>query len=47
LRDVVAKRPWLLPAGVWYAGVTIYAAWQAGRKSEIAWGRDDSRSVAA
>ncbi|MBB5872079.1 glycosyltransferase involved in cell wall biosynthesis [Allocatelliglobosispora scoriae] len=47
LRDVVAQRPWLLPAGVWYAGVTLYAAWQAGRKSEIAWGRDDSRSVSA
>lgn len=47
LRDVVAKRPWLLPAGLWYAAVTLYAARRASQASEVAWGRDDSRSVSA
>lgn len=47
LRDVVVRRPWLLPAGVWYAGVTLVAARRAKRSAQIAWARDDSRTAAA
>ncbi len=40
LRDVVLPRPWLAPAGVFYAAITLIAE----RRSRTAtdWGRDDS-----
>jgi hypothetical protein len=47
LRDVVRHRPWLLPAGVWYAAITLIAARRARRGGPIAWARDDSRQVTA
>lgn len=42
LRDVVARDPRLLPAGVVYAGVTVLAALKArsGPRSSMDWGRD-------
>jgi glycosyltransferase involved in cell wall biosynthesis len=43
LRDVVLVRPWLAPAGVVYAALTLRAEWQARRDpSSTAWERDDS-----
>jgi glycosyltransferase involved in cell wall biosynthesis len=45
LRDVVVRRPWLAPAGVWYAALTIVAARRARHAGSTAWARDDSRQV--
>lgn len=42
LRDVVLRRPWLAPAAVCYVGISLYAAVQARRRQDQAWGRDDS-----
>jgi hypothetical protein len=44
LRDVVLPRPWLLPAGVCYAAITLLAAAKARRSpaSGAQWGRDES-----
>ncbi|MEO5852659.1 MAG: glycosyltransferase [Nocardioides sp.] len=49
LRDVVAPRPWLAPAGLVYVGLTAWAALLARRTpAHPAWGRDESsRSLAA
>jgi glycosyltransferase involved in cell wall biosynthesis len=49
LRDVVLPRPWLLPAGVVYATVTLVAARRARRPATgpAAWGRDSSTRTAA
>jgi hypothetical protein len=40
--DVVLRRPWLVPAGVCYAILTVLAARQARSSSAPAWGRDES-----
>ena len=49
LRDVVLRRPWLLPAAACYVAITLYAAQRsksaAGRKPE--WLRDESSRRAA
>jgi glycosyltransferase involved in cell wall biosynthesis len=43
LVDVVLPRPWLLPAGVCYAGLTLLAAAAARRPAaRRGWGRDES-----
>lgn len=44
LRDVVLPRPWLVPAGICYAAITVLAAAKARRSpaSGGAWGRDES-----
>ncbi|MEO3816268.1 glycosyltransferase [Plantactinospora sp. B24E8] len=43
LVDVVLPRPWLLPAGVCYAGLTLLAAASARRPgTRRQWGRDES-----
>lgn len=44
LRDVVLPRPWLLPAGVCYAAITLVAAARARRAPAGGgnWGRDES-----
>ena len=43
LLDVVLPRPWLLPAGLCYAALTVAAALAAQRASaRTNWGRDDS-----
>ncbi|MEE6257785.1 glycosyltransferase [Plantactinospora sonchi] len=43
LVDVVLPRPWLLPAGVCYAGLTVLAAASARRPgTRERWGRDES-----
>jgi glycosyltransferase involved in cell wall biosynthesis len=42
LRDVVLPRPWLVPAGVCYAGVTVAAAAKARRDPGTVWERDES-----
>ncbi|MFY1672969.1 glycosyltransferase [Plantactinospora sp. WMMB334] len=48
LVDVVLPRPWLLPAGVCYAGLTLLAAAAARRPAvRDGWGRDDSSRVPA
>lgn len=42
LRDVVAREPWLLPAGLVYVALTLIAAFRARRGSlnALDWGRD-------
>ncbi|MFD0968827.1 glycosyltransferase [Plantactinospora endophytica] len=46
LVDVVLPRPWLLPAGVCYAGLTLLAATAARRPAvRNRWGRDESSRV--
>jgi glycosyltransferase involved in cell wall biosynthesis len=40
LRDVVLPRPWLLPAGACYAGITLAAEWRARRA--VGWAQDES-----
>ncbi|RKR88054.1 glycosyltransferase involved in cell wall biosynthesis [Micromonospora pisi] len=47
LVDVVLPRPWLLPAGVCYAALTIAAGISSRRASQGAWGRDESSRVPA
>jgi glycosyltransferase involved in cell wall biosynthesis len=50
LRDVVLPRPWLLPAGACYAGITLAAAVLARRPprdAATAWGRDESTRTTA
>lgn len=43
LRDVVARRPWLAPAGVVYAALTLLAERRARRApASTAWERDDT-----
>ncbi|NYG07396.1 glycosyltransferase involved in cell wall biosynthesis [Phycicoccus badiiscoriae] len=43
LRDVVVPRPWLVPAGVIYAGISAYAAWRASASAASReWERDAS-----
>ena len=43
LRDVVVPRPWLAPAGVVYAAVTLVAERRARRTAgSTTWGRDES-----
>jgi len=43
LVDVVLPRPWLLPAGICYAGLTLLAAAAARRPTaRTGWGRDES-----
>ncbi len=42
LRDVVLPRPRLIPAAVFYVGITLIAALRARRQREGSWGRDDS-----
>lgn len=44
LRDVVLPRPWLAPAGVCYAAITLIAARSARRSrgGTVVWGRDES-----
>jgi len=43
LRDVVVPRPWLAPAGVVYAVVTLLAEHRARRTAgSTTWGRDES-----
>nr|WP_296068241.1 glycosyltransferase [uncultured Actinoplanes sp.] len=42
LKDVVLRRPWLVPAAACYAGITVYAAVRARRGTGQGWGRDDS-----
>lgn len=42
LVDVVLPRPWLLPAGVCYAALTIAAGVSARRSKQQTWGRDES-----
>ena len=41
-KDVVLRRPWLVPAAVCYVGITVYAAAVAGNTPDRGWGRDDS-----
>lgn len=45
LTDVVLRRPWLLPAGVVYAVITVVAELRARRPDE-SWGSDTSTRVA-
>ncbi|WIM99558.1 glycosyltransferase [Actinoplanes oblitus] len=45
LKDVVLRRPWLAPAAVCYAGITLYAAGQAKRRPDTGWGRDESSRI--
>jgi hypothetical protein len=40
LRDVVLPRPWLAPAGVFYAAITLIA--ERRSRTTTDWGRDDS-----
>jgi glycosyltransferase involved in cell wall biosynthesis len=48
LVHVVLPRPWLLPAGVCYAALTLTAAFAArGATSRTAWGRDESTRTPA
>jgi glycosyltransferase involved in cell wall biosynthesis len=50
LRDVVVPRPWLLPAGLCYAAITLVAALRARRAAAggaAGWGKDESTRVAA
>lgn len=48
LRDVVAPRPWLAPAGAAYVALTAWAALLARRSPDgHAWGRDESSRTAA
>jgi glycosyltransferase involved in cell wall biosynthesis len=44
LRDVVLPRPWLAPAGICYAAITVLAAAKSRRSpaSGAQWGRDES-----
>lgn len=44
LRDVVLPRPWLAPAGICYAAITLVAAARARRSpaTGAVWGRDES-----
>jgi glycosyltransferase involved in cell wall biosynthesis len=42
LRDVVAPRPWLVPAGVCYAAIMTIAAVTARRAGATGWRRDES-----
>jgi hypothetical protein len=44
LRDVVLPRPWLAPAGICYAAITVLAAAKARRSPATGsqWGRDES-----
>lgn len=42
LRDVVMPRPWLVPAGLCYAGITVTATLLARRSAQTSWGRDES-----
>jgi glycosyltransferase involved in cell wall biosynthesis len=44
LRDVVLPRPWLAPAGICYAAITVVAAAKARRSPATGarWGRDES-----
>jgi glycosyltransferase involved in cell wall biosynthesis len=44
LRDVVLPRPWLAPAGICYAAITVVAAVKARRSPATGaqWGRDES-----
>jgi hypothetical protein len=42
LKDVVLRRPWLAPAAVCYAGITVYAELQARRRPDAGWGHDAS-----
>jgi glycosyltransferase involved in cell wall biosynthesis len=42
LRDVVAPRPWLVPAGVCYAAIMTVAALTARRAGATGWRRDES-----
>jgi glycosyltransferase involved in cell wall biosynthesis len=48
LRDVVLPRPWLAPAGVVYATITLIAARSARRSrgGTVVWGRDESSRAA-
>jgi glycosyltransferase involved in cell wall biosynthesis len=47
LRDVVLPRPWLLPAGIVYAVLTMIAAMQARRAPGTTWERDESSRTGA
>ncbi|GAB3962678.1 hypothetical protein GCM10027615_01270 [Plantactinospora veratri] len=48
LVDVVLPRPWLLPAGLCYLGLTLLAAASARRPAvRDRWGRDESSRVTA
>lgn len=48
LRDVVAPRPWLAPAGAAYVVLTAWAALLARRSpDDHVWGRDESSRTAA
>lgn len=42
LRDVVLPRPWLIPAGLCYATITVTATLLARRPGGTSWGRDES-----
>jgi glycosyltransferase involved in cell wall biosynthesis len=44
-RDVVLPRPWLAPAGVFYAAITLIA--ERRSRGAADWGRDESSRVAA
>ncbi|HEY0701092.1 MAG TPA: glycosyltransferase [Micromonospora sp.] len=45
--DVVLPRPWLLPAGVCYAALSVAAGLAARRSGQPSWARDESSRVAA
>ncbi|MFK3984935.1 glycosyltransferase family 2 protein [Micromonospora sp. NPDC050397] len=47
LVDVVLPRPWLLPAGICYAVLTIAAGISARRNRQQTWGRDESSRTPA
>lgn len=45
LRDVVLPRPWLAPAGVFYAAITLIA--ERRSRTATGWGRDESSRAPA